>query len=205
MIDRLLFVRASCAIVGAFSTVAVAAGAPPSSAQKTHLPKIVQALGLAPVWAVAAPEDRKGLLAHPRLFAEGAENLTNCLGAPKGSVGFCRVQQEEFLVDYVDAFYNHITAQQNVAFLIGGDGGTTMPSYAVQVNHLQACAWRIAILGSGGAQVSIGDKWSAESACRGIGKIAYGAAVQRAKTIDGQIETYMNDGSKPIDMVDAAP
>lgn len=204
MIDRRVLLCAASAVVGVFATITVAVGAT-NHGVAAPLPKIVQTLGLAPIWAVAGPQDRKGLLAHPRLLAEGVEDLTNCLGAPKDGVRYCHVQQEEFLVDYVDAFYNHITAQQNVAFLIGGDGGTTMPSYAVQINHLQACAWRIAILGSGGSQVSIGDKWSAEAACSHVGKIAYRAAVIRAKVIDRQIATYTTNGTKPIDMGDAAP
>lgn len=205
MIDRVPLLRSTSAVAAVFSVVSTAVAATLAGPHHAPLPKIVQTLNLAPVWAVAGTQDRKGMLGHPRLLSEGAENLTNCGGARKQDVKFCRVQQEEFLINYIDAFYNHITAQHNVAFLIGGDGGSTMPSYAVQINHLQACAWRVAILGSGGSQVSIADKWSAQAACGGLGQVGFASAVTRAKAIDQQISVYTTNGTQPADMSDAAP
>jgi len=136
---------------------------------------------------------------HPKLVKEGELYLLPCrFSKTKDKKQICESNRIDFLINYVDAFYNHITAQQNVAFELGGDGGTLMPMPGILINHLQSCAWRLAILSSGGPAVDSSDLVYARGDCNQISPDLRVAAAARAKAIDREISHTISDGSSPI-------
>lgn len=142
---------------------------------------------------------KKELLKHPKLVKEGELYLLPCRSLDtKDDIQICKSNRIDFLINYVDAFYNHIVAQQNVAFDLGGDGGTSMPMSGILINHLQSCAWRLAILSSGGPAVDSSDLVYARGDCSHISPDLRVAAAARAKAIDRQIAHTISDGSSPI-------
>jgi hypothetical protein len=154
----------------------------------------------------AAPSDKKAILAHPKLLAEAQLYLVSCqFQTGKDAVMSCHNNQMQFVEDYIDAFYNHHTAQQNVAFDLDGEGGDTMPFPGVRVSHLQGCAWRLAIVGSGGPLVSQMDTRSIRPVCSALSHLDQMAAQRRAQEIDREISAHISNGSTPITNSDSFP
>ncbi|MDD2875742.1 MAG: hypothetical protein PHT60_00780 [Acidiphilium sp.] len=154
----------------------------------------------------ATPSDKKAILAHPKLLAEAQLYLVSCqFQTGADAVRACHNNQMQFVEDYIDAFYNHHTAQQNVAFDLDGEGGNTMPFPGVQVSHLQGCAWRLAIVGSGGPLVSQMDTTGIHDVCSPLSHLDQLAAERRAQEIDREILVHLSNGSSPITNADSFP
>lgn len=151
----------------------------------------------------ASKNIRDKLLKHPNLVHEATLYLTSCrLQSSKDDIDYCRYNRIRFLVEYVDAFYNHITAQENVAFDLAGDGGTSMPMPGIWPNHVQSCAWRLAILGSGGPGVGSDDETFARGDCSGLSVALRHVAEARAAAIAREIRKHLADGSSAVSMDD---
>ena len=94
----------------------------------------------------------------------------------------CETTKAEFLVDYELALRGERAGQRNVAYcLLSGC------SRAVGVNRIQACAWRLVIVGSGHSENDEGDTSNLRTACAPLDSADRNAAEARAARLAAEI------------------
>ncbi|OYV89688.1 MAG: hypothetical protein B7Z57_11720 [Acidiphilium sp. 37-60-79] len=146
------------------------------------------------------------VLAHPHLLAE-AEMYLNACRFQKGqsALMLCHNNQSDFVVDYIDAFYNHITAQENLAYLFSGAQGDSLDLLGIAPNPIQGCAWALAIVGSGGPMVGWTDTVDAKSDCRRLSAMSRTAAEARASELVREIHIHLSSGTHGVTIIDKFP
>lgn len=143
------------------------------------------------------------VLSHPHLLAESELYLGTCrFQKTKDHVRSCRSNQANFVVDYVDAFYNHISAQENLAFLFSGAQGDPTDLIGLQSNKLRGCAWALATLNSSGPLVGPVDGLDAKTDCRRLSPSILAAAKARASLLIAQIHEHVLSGTHGVTMLD---
>jgi hypothetical protein len=159
----------------------------------------------------AAPQVLGEVKAHADLVREAELYLTVCASKDPDEVQGCESNQYNFVMDYVYAFYNEHMSQSNVAYLLSGEllepvedpkaAEESLASQAGIIPHpIQGCAWRLAILGSGGPEVDDTDNDSAQEDCRKLSSVDQAAAQARANVLIKEISVHLARGDRPVDI-----
>jgi len=153
----------------------------------------------------------KEIKAHPDLYNEAKLYLTACVSKDPDEIQGCYSNQRNFVMDYIYAFYDEHMSQQNVAYLLSGEllEPVESPKAAmmnritqegIAPNPVQGCAWRLAILGSGGPQVDDTDTLSMQEDCGNLNAADQIAAKARASVLIHEIALHLARRDKPLDI-----
>lgn len=145
--------------------------------------------------------------ANPDLVYEAEQHIYICFKSDEKQL--CQLNQYRFVLDYVAAFYNDHNSQMNIEYDLSeqaaGFGDTasfSAPEPGILPNPIQACAWSLAILGSGGSGVEPNDSNEVDINCANLSEDAHDAAKARATVIDKQIQAQVAKGKNPSSVVD---
>ncbi len=146
------------------------------------------------------------VLTHPHLLTEAELYLSTCqFQKTKGELRLCRLNQADFVVDYIDAFYNHISAQENLSFLFSGAQGSSDDLLGLRPSKIQGCAWALATINSGGPMVGAADEVDVKSDCDRLPVSSMAAANARASVLVAEIHAHIFSGTHGITVADKFP
>jgi hypothetical protein len=145
--------------------------------------------------------------AHHDLVNDAEQHIYFC--TKKSERRDCSINQYQFILDYVAAFYNDHNSQKNVEFdfseQASGFGYTvdlSAPTPGILPNPIQSCAWSLAIMQSGGSGVEPTDSNEVDINCNGLSEDARDAATARSRVIDQEILAHIAKGDDPSAVID---
>jgi hypothetical protein len=147
----------------------------------------------------ASPQILAEIQAHQDLVKEAEGYLSPCTGTDADTHLACLSSQYNFVLDYIYAVYNEYTSQQNVGFLLSGDGNP--PSLGITPDPVLGCAWRITVIAAGSAGLDNPSLDEYKTDCLRLSD----EAQQQANTIAmgvllPKIDAHLQKGNRPFDV-----
>jgi len=140
--------------------------------------------------------------AHQKLALSATKHLSYCTKGeldPDQQPWRCALDQYDFVLDYIRAFYGYPRSQFDLALILTGSGPMLPPRSYVQPgvhrDPIEGCAWSFVL-----ASTDAPEPITPYIACAGLDDADANTAFARSKVLAAAIAAHLAHGDKPPDI-----